>query len=260
MRANVNGVELDYRDEGRGRPVVLLHGLGNSLHTWSGVARSLRTTYRVIRYDLRGCGASSIPAGPYAPTDWTADLLGLLDELSIDRAHLVGHSLGSLIATRFAADNPDRVRSLSLVGAGPGTPADQKEKQREIAASIERDGLAERAEAEVEEAFSAHTKETRPELLGLYREILRSNDPDGYAASMRGMVEFDLREHLDAIEAPTLLVAGENDTVTPPLASLLLADGIAESRIVVLQDVGHMIPVAAPKELAGAVQDFLANL
>ncbi len=260
MRATVNGIELHYRDEGSGRPVVLIHGLGNTLASWEGVARSLKTTYRVVRFDLRGSGASGVPPGPYDPETWVADLRGLLDELDIEQAHLLGHSLGSLIATRFAADHPDRVRSLGLIGTGPGTPDAEKPTQRDIAAAIERNGMAERAANEIEESFSAHTRETRPELLGLYRELLRSNDPDGYAASMRGRLAFDLRSVLDDVRAPALLVVGERDTVTPPLASFIVADGLTESSVVVLPDVGHMVPLAAPKRLAAELHDFLANL
>lgn len=260
MLATVNGIELNYRDEGRGRPVVLLHGLGNSLNVWEGVARSLRTTYRVVRVDLRGSGDSSVPPGPYDPEEWVMDLLGLLDDLGIEDAHLVGHSLGSLIATRFAGGYPDRVRSLGLVGTGPGTPEDETAAQREIADRIERDGMAERVTNEVEDSFSAHTRETRPELLGLYRELLKSNDPAGYAAAMRGMLAFDLRDDLAAVDAPALLVVGEHDAVTPPLASFLVADGLADASVVVLPDVGHMVPLAAPKRLAGELHDFLANI
>lgn len=260
MRATVNGIELHYRDEGQGRPVVLIHGLGNTLSSWDGVARSLRTTYRVVRFDLRGSGASSVPSGPYEPEMWTADLLGLLDALDIDRAHLIGHSLGSLIATRFASEHPDRVRSLGLIGTGPGTPEAEKPAQRDIAASIEENGMADRAANELEDAFSAHTRETRPELLGLYRELLLSNDPGGYAASMRGMLAFDLREVLGEVQAPAHLVVGERDTVTPPLASFIMADGLTDSSVTVLPDVGHMLPLAAPKRLADELHDFLANL
>lgn len=260
MRATVNGIELHYRDEGRGRPVVLIHGLGNTLSSWEGVARSLRTTYRVVRFDLRGSGGSSVPLGPYTPESWIADLRDLLDELDIDKAHLVGHSLGSLIATRFASEHTGRVRSLGLIGTGPGTPEAEKPDQRDIAASIERNGMAERAATEVETSFSAHTRETRPELLGLYRELLLANDPEGYAATMRGMLAFDLREVLDDVQAPAVLVVGEHDAVTPPLASFIVADGLTESSVVVLPDVGHMVPLAAPKRLAEELHDFLANL
>lgn len=259
MRASVNGVELHYLDEGSGRPVVLLHGLGNSLYSWEGVARSLRTTYRVIRFDLRGSGESAVPSGPYTPAAFTADLGGLLDELDVEAAHLVGHSLGSLVAARFGVEHPDRVRTLSLISGGPGTPEAEREDQREIAESIEREGMADRADAEVESSFSDHTRSTRPELLGLYRELIRANDPAGYAAAMRGMLAFDLRNELDAIQGPTLLVTGEADRVTPPLASFLLAKEIPDAHVVVFPDVGHMVPLSAPKDLAAELHEFLAN-
>lgn len=260
MRASVNGVELNYRDEGRGRPVVLLHGLGNTLYSWEGVARSLRTTYRVIRYDLRGSGASGVPSGPYEPTDFTADLRGLLDELEVESAHVVGHSLGSLIAARLAADRPERVRSVSLVGTGPGIPEDEEADRLAVARSVEEDGMATLPDTESVGAFSDHELATRPELLGLYHELLRSNDPAGYAAALRGMVAFDLEDRLAGIGAPALLVVGEADTTTPPVGAFLVARQLEDAHVVVFPDVGHLVPLTAPKDLAAELHEFLANL
>ncbi|RQH02314.1 alpha/beta fold hydrolase [Natrarchaeobius oligotrophus] len=260
MRITTNGIEVECRVEGRGRTVVLVHGLGSTLNTWEGVARSLSSSYQVVRFDLRGSGRSDVPEGPYSIETWVDDVDGVLDELEVETAHFVGHSLGSIISTKYAIEHPDRVASLSLAAAGPGMPEEKVEETKEIVDAIEADGMEAHADTEVEESLSTHTRETRPELAGLYRDLILQNDPDGYVASMRGLMNANLRGELEDVPVPTLLLAAENDVVTPPVASFIMADRIPDAQVTVLQRAGHMAHLEAPEELSRSVHDFIANL
>lgn len=259
MRTEVNGVQLAYDVEGRGRPVVLVHGLGSTLNTWEGVAQSLTSAYEVYRFDLRGSGRSEVPEGPYELETWVEDLRAFLNDQDIDAAHLVGHSLGSLISMRFAAEYSDRVQTLSVAAAGPGIPEEKKEELQTVVEEIEEEGMAAHAATETEESLSEYTKQTRPELVGLYREMILENEPDGYVASMRGLMNADLKPVVGDIQAPTLLLAAENDSVTPPVASFILSGRIPESTVTVIPDAGHMAQLEAPKEVARELHEFIAN-
>ena len=259
MRTEVNSVQLAYKVEGRGRSIVLVHGLGSTLNTWEGVAGSLANAYEVYRFDLRGSGRSEVPDGPYDLATWVEDLRGFLDDQELDAVHLVGHSLGSLISMRFAAENPDRVQTLSLSAAGPGMPEENQSGLQTVVDEIKSEGMVAHAETETQESLSEHTKQTRPELVGLYREMILENDPDGYVTSMRGLMDADLAPVLGEVEAPTLLLAAENDAVTPPVASFILAGKIPNASVSVVQDAGHMVQLEAPKTLANEVHEFVAN-
>lgn len=259
MRTEVNGIELAYEVEGRGRPVVLVHGLGSTLNTWEGVADSLSVAYEVYRFDLRGSGRSDVPEGPYELDDWVSDLRGFLDDQELDAVHLVGHSLGSIVSMQFAAESPERVRTLSLAAAGPGMPDEKVAELESVVDAIESEGMAAHADEETAESLSAHTKETKPELVGLYRELILSNDPAGYVASMRGLMDASVMPVLGDIEAPTLLLAAENDAVTPPVASLIIAGKIPDATVTMLPDAGHMAHLEAPKAVATELHGFIAN-
>ena len=114
-RMRVSDIDVHCEDEGEGTPVVLVHGLGNDLHLWDGICGALVQHHRVIRYDVRGFGASDKPPGPYTMPQFAADLGGILDGLGIESAHVMGLSMGGVIAQRFALDFPGRARSLVLV-------------------------------------------------------------------------------------------------------------------------------------------------
>ncbi|WP_435317049.1 alpha/beta fold hydrolase [Haloarchaeobius sp. TZWSO28] len=259
MQTEVNGVELAYEVEGRGRPVVLVHGLGSTLNTWEGVVQSLTNSYEVYRFDLRGSGRSDVPDGPYSLETWVADLHAFFDDQDLDAVHLVGHSLGSLISMQFAAQHPDRVRTLSLAAAGPGMPEEKQSELQTVVNEIKRNGMTAHAETETQESLSEHTKQTRPELVGLYREMILENDPKGYTESMLGLMEANLMPVVDDIVAPTLLLAAENDTVTPPVASFILSNKIPSAEVTVIQDAGHMAQLEAPKAVSTELHRFIAN-
>ena len=115
MRVDIDGISLHYELEGSGTPLVLTHGLGDDLRFWDPLVARLAAHHAVLRWDVRGFGASAKPAGPYSPALFAADLAALLDALGLDRVHLGGISMGGVIAQRFALDHPSRLRSLILV-------------------------------------------------------------------------------------------------------------------------------------------------
>src|ERR1700752_4349755 len=109
MHATVEGLQLHYTLEGQGTDLILIHGLGGSLRDWDVIAPLVARYHRVLRWDVRGCGESEKPAGPYSPQLFARDLAGLCRTVSVTRAHVAGISMGGVIAQRFALDYPDLV-------------------------------------------------------------------------------------------------------------------------------------------------------
>lgn len=216
-----DGVRIRYIDQGEGETVVLLHGFALSAEVnWSltGLLQSLPEEYRLLALDQRGHGRSDKPHDPkdYG-LEFVEDVIRLLDALEIDRAHVVGYSMGGTIALRLAADHPDRVRSVVLGGAGwapPGTPLPAEVV--EWPARIER--IAEEGGSLTDAMWRPDWPDPTPEM----RAFLDGNDAWALAAIMRAGQDLDVAEaSVKAIGAPILAVVGEEDFVRPGVDALV---------------------------------------
>src|SRR5262249_15211703 len=204
-RLEIGELTLRYEDTGGDGPVVLLvHGLGGSVYSWWGQLAACRERgYRGIAYDQRGCGLSDKPPGPYSVYQWTQDLGRVLDALEIERAALLGHSVGSMVVEHAAVDYGDRVWALAVCGGAlawrPESGPVFEERVRlaragrmdEIAATVATTGISERGRAE------------NPTLDGLMRELIASNSPIPYAECSAATASATM-DDLAAIRCPTL--------------------------------------------------------
>lgn len=248
-------VELSYRATGPGPEaptVVLLGSLGSNRSMWDPQTAALANDYEVLAVDLRGHGASPTGTGDYTVADLAGDVLALLDRLGRDAVHLVGLSLGGAVAQRIAAYAPTRVRTLTLLctAAKFGTPQAWLDR----AAAVRADGTAAIADAVVGRWFTAGLAERDPELVARSRAMVADTPDDGYAACCTALAHWDGRPDLARITAPTLVIAGAQDPATTPDDMRLLADGIANSVLHVLDPAAHLANV----EQAGPVSALIA--
>jgi 3-oxoadipate enol-lactonase len=223
---------------------------GNSLGTstiWNGVAEGLTGQSRLIRYDLRGHGRSAVPDGPYDLAGLTDDLERLLDRRDAGEAHLVGTSLGAMVAMAFAIRSPARVNSLSLVCTSPrpGTP----ETWRERAAQVRRDGLAPLVPGILDRWFSSVFRYRAPEQVDRVRRQLLGTRPEGYAACCEALAGIDLRAKLHRIAVPTLIIAGGADTAIPPSESRAIQAAISGAHLRIVHGAGHLVSVERPHDV-----------
>jgi len=185
-----DGARIGVRVDGSGGDaVVLLHGFPFTREIWNEQSKMLAAAHRAISIDLRGMGESSACDGPYLMEILAGDVAGVLDALGVDRATIVGHSLGGYVALAFARMYAERVERLALVCSRLGAD--------DLAQAKWRNELAERAEARasnveivdafLERCFSHETREKRPEIVEKARKIAEKNDPRGLAAMLRGM-------------------------------------------------------------------------
>lgn len=248
-------VELAYDrtgPDGDDPTVVLLGSLGSTRAMWDPQVAALSAAYEVIAIDLRGHGESPTPAGPYKIDELAGDVLALLDRLGRGAVHLVGLSLGGAVAQWLAAHAPTRVRSLTLLCTAAKFGAAQGWLDR--AATVRADGTAAIADAVVARWFTAGLAERDPALIARSRTMLESTDDEGYAACCAAIASWDGRADLIRITAPTLVIAGAQDPATTPADLRLIADGIANSTLHVLDPAAHLASI----EQAGPVSALIA--
>jgi len=260
MEATVNGITLNYELQGtRGSLVVLTHGLGGTLDFWSPHVEALVAHHRVLRWDLRGAGHSAKSPGPYDAALFASDLAGLLDRLEEVRAHLVGHSGGGVVSQRFALDFPARTQSLVLASTSSEVGEKAARAWSRLADTVEREGFGPERDPDPR-GFSPSFAAAHPEIVRDLARRTRRNDPAAYAATARAFGRYNWTAALGAIVAPTLILQGLDDQMTPPGGSVILARGIPRSRLVMLSAAGHNLPLEMPALFAAATLAFLAGV
>ena len=261
MRATCNDIEAAWFEVGRGEPLVLIHGLADDHRAWRRSLPDLALRHRVILYDLRGHGQTTLGASAGTLAQLGDDLVALLDALAIDHADLAGFSLGGTIAMRVAVDHPERVRRLALVATSSRVGRAAAEWYRERVAMVEGNDpqLRQTLDRDAADVYAESPGELDE---GLVIRRQSTADPRGYAnacAAMAALNASPLDPELGTITAPTLIVASVQDKHCPPKAAEIIASGIAGSRLEIIEGAGHAIPVEKPRELAGLINSFLAH-
>ncbi|HSF02818.1 MAG TPA: alpha/beta fold hydrolase [Solirubrobacterales bacterium] len=263
-RIELEDLQLAYEELGPTSPggstVVFVHGLGGSAYSWWGqLAACEERGHRAVAYDQRGAGRSSKPPGPYSIELWARDLGRLLDGLEVERATLVGHSVGCMIAERAAVRLGERVRGLALIGgalrwrpeAGPvfeeRVRLARAGRMDEIARAVAATGLSERCRRE------------NPALHGLFRELIASNDPQAYAEWSAATAVGEMVEP-ERVDCPTLALCGELDPVTPPAFSEALAAAIPRARAAVVEGAAHWCQLEATAAVSALLLEFLDEI
>ncbi len=234
--------------------VVLSNSLGAALAMWDRQLDAL-ADLRVVRYDLRGHGLSPVPDGPSTIADLGRDLIALLDRLEIERASLVGVSLGGMVSLWTAAHHPERVERLvpCFTSAQLGSP----ELWRERIATVQTHGTAALADAVVGRWFTPAFSAREPGSVAAMRDTIAATPDAGYASCAHAIEAMDLRPDLQLITAPTLVMAGADDPVTPPSHADVIADGIHAADLRVLDDAAHLGNFEQPEAYNAALLGHL---
>ncbi|HEX2543735.1 MAG TPA: alpha/beta fold hydrolase [Ramlibacter sp.] len=248
-------------EDGEGDAVVCLHGLGGSSNTWTPLMPAL-TGYRVIRPDLPGSGRSGATGGALTIEKLAECVATLCARLNVSRAHILGHSMGTIVAQHLAVAQPRLVRSLSLFGplvAPPDHARANIAARGEKARSEGVRGMHDIALALVNASTSADTRERQPVATAYVRESLMRQDPEGYARSCAALAG-TVPAAVEKIEAPVLLVTGDEDVVAPPQSVRAMAERLANARgvrTVILHRCGHWTPVERAEDCARELRSFL---
>lgn len=249
-------------EEGEGPVVVCVHGLGGSSNTWTPLMPAM-ARHRVIRIDLPGSGRSQRVEGPLSIDRYVEAMLDACTRLGVTRAHWVGHSMGTIVVQHIAVSQPKLVASVALFGpiVAPPDAARAAMKARAIKAREGAAGMHEITQGLVNAAVSADTRARLPVTVAFVRESLMRQDGDAYARSCEALANAQAAA-VERIEAPVLLVTGDEDGVAPPQAVRAMADklhGAKNTRVVVLPRCGHWTPVERPEECQRELREFLAT-
>ncbi|HEY0683282.1 MAG TPA: 3-oxoadipate enol-lactonase [Steroidobacter sp.] len=252
-----DGVRTAYRIDGpQDRPVLILsNSIGTSLHMWDGQVDALARHYRVVRYDMRGHGASGVPAGAYSLDRLGRDVLELMDELHIDKAHFLGLSLGGFVGQWLGIHAPERIDKLVVANTasylGPARQWDAA-----ISAVERAPDMKDTAEMFLRNWFPAAWLESDAPVVKEFRSMLLSTDRHGLAGAWAAVRDADLRRTIALISRPTLVIAGRHDTVTAASHGEAIAATIPGARLVVLPVV-HLSNIEQPEEFIREVTNFL---
>jgi pimeloyl-ACP methyl ester carboxylesterase len=254
-------VRINYDDQGDGEAVAFLPGLGMSHATWAAAARRLARTHRVLCVDPRGSGASDKPDAPLTPATVSADLAAVLDAAGVDGAHLVGQSMGGMIAQDFALEHPERVRTLTLVST---CAAADDWTSRMMAARrnlIETGGLALQFSVSLLLVFSPRAFREIGPFIAQLEERLATDPPDerAYLRQLDYCAGHDAAARLGRLAMPCLVVAGSHDVVTSAIQNRELAELIPGARYVEFDGASHGLIWEEPDRFGDVLAGFLAG-
>jgi 3-oxoadipate enol-lactonase len=246
------GYEVDGLPDGP--PLLLINSIGSTRELWARQMPALTGRYRVIRYDTRGHGQSSVPSGDYSIEQLGRDALAILDDARVASAHVCGISLGGLTAQWLGACAPDRVTSLVL--ANTAARIGSVESWTERIALVRQKGMTAVADLAMPRWFSPAFHERDPDTVHTFRTMIQSVAPEGYLGCCAALRDADLRDQVASITRPTLLVASTADSATPPEGLAFIRDRIGGATMVTF-DSGHLSNVECAEEFTGAMLDFL---
>ena len=262
MKITVNGISIDYRDEGSGLPVIFIHAFPLNQTMWDDQVAALRSKCRTITLDLRGFGHSDAPQGPYSMDQMAADVRALLSVLNVDQAVLVGLSMGGYIALAFYRNYPDAVRAMVLADTRASADTHEARARRiKSAAKAEKEGSDAIAEDMIALLLGHTTIETRPSVAARVREMIQANSPHGIAGAQRGMAaRRDSTYILPGIDFPVLIIVGSEDELTPPEEAESLRSGIPGARLRVIEGAAHLSNLEQPEKFNDALLEFVESL
>jgi len=258
--ALLNDVKIAYDDTGSGDPVLLVHGHPFNRSMWApqieAIARSKR---RAVTFDLRGYGESEVVAGVTPLGLFADDIVALLDHLSIDSATVVGLSMGGQIVMDLFARFPDRVAAVVLADTFPDAETAVGITDRmDSADNLIRNGMSRYSTENISKMVGPTTMLERPAVVEHVTTMMLNTPPAGAAAALRGRaLRREYATTLQALSVPALIVVGRDDEFTPVADAERMHDLIADSRLVIIDDTGHLPNLERPDSFNAAFLDFL---
>ena len=254
--AQCNDVRLYYETVGEGDPLLFIHGLGSSSRDWDLQTGFFSTGYRTTAVDLRGHGRSDKPPGPYGIPLFAADTFRLLEALGIENPHVVGISMGGMIAFQMAADAPGFMRTMTIVNSWPQFLVESWKTRLEIALRfwiIRLLGMRTMGKVLAKRLFP---KPDQGELRSMMIERWAENDKRAFMDSMKGFIGWSVSDRIQSIETPTLVVAADQD-YTPVETKEEYVRRMPNAELAVIEDSRHAVPVEHPDVFNRILSDFL---
>lgn len=255
--AEFGDARVHYRWDGpeSGPVVVLSNSLGADLTMWDAQSVAWSGKFRVLRYDTRGHGQSSVTPGPYSIQQLGCDVVALMDAVGVQRAHFCGLSMGGQIGMWLGGNAPGRLAKLVLCNTG--AKIGNAEGWAGRIEAVKKDGMTAMAPQVIERWFTSGFRAKEPAKVAAVQKLIEGTDPQGYIACSEAVRDFDYRERLEKIAVPTLVIAGAADPSTPPADGRFIAEQIAGARFVEL-NAAHLSNIEDEARFTKEVGDFLS--
>jgi 3-oxoadipate enol-lactonase len=257
MKLSVEGVRV--HRTGQGPAIVLLHCLGVDHALWDETVAALSANHLMLRYDFAGHHESPVPNGTYTIEDLTEQLAGILDAQGIERASVIGISLGGLVAQCFAANHPDRTDRLVLCDTTARYTDAARKGWGERAAVAREKGATALLDTLLTVWFTPDLVAGNPPAVQYVRDRFANVSGEGYAKACEALAAADLRPLLARIKAPTLVVCGDQDVPDFLVAARDLETAIGNARLQWLKPARHASPLEQPQQFVAALREFLAD-
>ncbi len=257
MKANANGISINYQIDGpEGAPwLIFSNSLLTNISMWDDQAAELKQSFRVLRYDQRGHGGTQVTNGRYSFDMLVADVIGLMDALSIRKANFAGISMGGMTALFLAQRHRDRFDRIIAADCGPAsTPASAQQWQERIDLAS-RKGMEGLAEVTIPRWFPPEFVATKAPVLDKVRGMIVSTPFAGFAGCAAALSDYDLKPGLSGIANPTLLVVGTKDATLAGIRQM--KDAVPGAALVELEGAGHLSNLEQPKQFTQALRNFL---
>jgi 3-oxoadipate enol-lactonase len=252
-----NGDKIHYALSGApNAPVIIFsNSLGANLSMWDPQAADLEKKFRILRYDTRGHGRSSVTPGPYSIEQLGSDVLTLLDALNIHRANFCGLSMGGMIGMWLGLNAPSRIERLVL--SNTGTKIGSEKGWNSRIEMVRSDGMKAVAAGVIERWFTPEFRARSPQIWESALHMLEASPPEGYAANCAAVRDYDAREKISEIGAPTMVISGAKDSATPPADGRFIADRISGACYVEL-DAAHLSNIEVAERFTAELTQFLS--
>jgi len=260
QKVRVGDVQIAYEVTGDGPPLVLISGVGYGGWFWHKIVPPLAEHFQVITFDNRGAGESDKPPGPYTTAMMAADTAGLLDALGVQKACVLGHSLGGFIAQELALARPDLVERLVLASTTYGGSNVIPITPEALEVLTKRDGdPVELVRRGIQIACAPGFADRHPEVVQELIQYRLTNPvpPAQYQAQVMAGATHNAESRVSQITCPVLVLFGEHDRVVPPGNAQLLAAQLPNARVKILPGVGHVFPIEDPQATVEALLEFL---
>lgn len=254
----INGKDIYVSVCGEGEPLIMVHGLGGNASVWGSLTDALSRMFKVVTIDLEGAGLSPNHSDKLTIDGCIEDIIGVMDALEADAAHLMGHSIGTVICQLLTEKHPKRVKTLVLLGALHDVPAGARSALKDRAAKVRKEGMVDVADAVTQAGTSAETKTLRPEIAAFTREMLLRQDPEGYARYCEAASEAGVAD-LGKIRCPVLLITGNEDVVGPPATSKKIKESLPDAQLIIVNGVGHQTTIEKPELVRSGIVNFYVD-
>ena len=262
--AKTENVNIYYEIIGQGEPLVMIRGISSNVDHWYEQVPVLSKKYQLLVFDNRAIARSSDPGGSFSTRDMAADTAGLMEAVGIKKAHVLGYSMGGMIAQEIALAYPEKVNGLILVATDCGISLRVKAKPKfsRLFSEMIRLGTNEVKKAAAGCLFAKQTFETRPDIIQRYTEVSLRFPASQKTLSRQwaAITQHDACNRLPKISSPTLLITGSEDELIPPQNTEVMAQRIPGAQMISIDGGGHLFLVEQPEAFNEALIGFLDGL